>query len=221
MQIGIILLPKFIRPKEIAVQIDTPYNAVENAIFILKPRGNYSTNSPFLKVVAGTKEKWTNELSPLYEGVDAYIEANWEKAWVAAHGAIPANWLDVNWANSISANSIPYDGRTPFTRSEKEAVNAVCECELTLDILWAGVEGMGWRPTSRRIPSHSEILDFYRSFHSNNCEPFDATMLALQLTLYDKEDGLFISEDKAADLLNAALLDLDLLEKSAVQANNF
>lgn len=187
------------------MQIATPFNAIENAIFILKPGGNYSTSRPFLKVVAGTKEKWRSELLPLYGGVDAYIEANWEKAWITAHGSIPANWLDVNWADSISANSIPYDGRTPFTEHEKEAVSAVSECGLTLDILWAAVEGMGWRPASRRIPSHTEILDFYRSFDSNNYETFDATMLALQLTLYDKEDGLVISEDKATDLLNSAL----------------
>lgn len=188
------------------MQIATPFNAIENAIFIVKARGNYSIGSSFLKVVAGTKKEWKNEIFPLYGGVDAYIEANWEKAWITAHGAIPANWLDVSWADSIRANSILYDGRAPLTELEKEAVNAVSQCGLTLDILWAAVEGMGWYPASRRIPSHSEILDFYGSFESNNYESFDATLLALQLTLYDKEDGFVISEDKATDLLNAALL---------------
>lgn len=188
------------------MQIDSSFNAIENAIFIVKARGNYSIGSSFLKVVAGTKKEWKNNIFPLYGGVDAYIEANWEKAWITAHGAIPANWLDVSWADSIRANSIPYDGRIPFTEPEKEAVNAVSQYGLTLDILWAAVEGMGWYPASRRIPSHSEILDFYRSFESNNYESFDATLLALQLTLYDKEDGFVISEDKATDLLNAALL---------------
>lgn len=196
-----------------SMQLERQFNAIDNAILIVKPFGDYRRHVPYLKIVAGTKEEWTEKIFPQYGGTDTYVAVECESKWTQLHGKVPENWFNVNWAEYMLADSIPYDGIKPLTRPEREAVSDLSQCDLTLDILWAAIEGMGWRPTSSKEPLQEQIREFYLQWRSDNSEPPDATRLALMLTLYDRESGLAASEAKAEKMMMAALSDLPGFEQ--------
>lgn len=57
------------------------------------------------------------------------------------------NDLEVSWAETLFADSIPYDGKAVLSADELDVVSRAIDFgDFTLDMLWLIVDCLGWRP---------------------------------------------------------------------------
>ncbi|WP_163055105.1 hypothetical protein [Acidithiobacillus ferrooxidans] len=82
------------------------------------------------------------------EATEAFLKAAANDAWTTKYGEpVPESaledWLDPE--TTPASCLLPYDGTISLTKEESSAIAAV-DGDLTMDMVWLVVEGLGWRP---------------------------------------------------------------------------
>ncbi len=79
---------------------------------------------------------------------EVFLKAAAREAWLAKYGeAIPECALE-DWRDpetTLASCLLPYDGTVSLTEEESRAIAAV-DGDLTMDMVWLVIEGLGWRP---------------------------------------------------------------------------
>lgn len=82
------------------------------------------------------------------EAIEAFLKEAARNAWQAKYGEpIPDSALE-NWRDpetTLASCLLPYDGTVPLTEEESSAI-AADHGDLTMDMVWLVIEGLGWRP---------------------------------------------------------------------------
>ena len=82
------------------------------------------------------------------EATEAFLKAAARDAWQAKYGEpIPDSALENSRdpETTLASCLLPYDGTVPLTEEESSAIAAE-HGDLTMDMVWLVVEGLGWRP---------------------------------------------------------------------------
>ena len=82
------------------------------------------------------------------EAIEVFLKESARNAWQAKYGElIPDSALE-NWRDpetTLASCLLPYDGTVPLTKEESSAI-AADHGDLTMDMVWLVIEGLGWRP---------------------------------------------------------------------------
>lgn len=82
------------------------------------------------------------------EATEVFLQAAARDAWQAKYGKpIPDSALENSRdpETTLASCLLPYDGAVPLTEEESSAI-AADHGDLTMDMVWLVIEGLGWRP---------------------------------------------------------------------------
>lgn len=89
----------------------------------------------------------------------ALAEETANRLWLEKYGEPMPPEVDGQWAQTLAASAIPYDGNVKLTDAEWQRVcGLTANCDITLDMLWFVVEGLGWRP-GRPVPKTDPLWE--------------------------------------------------------------
>jgi hypothetical protein len=117
----------------------------------------------------------------------AWAEKSAAGAWQAKYGP-SATTIEVLWPETVSAGAIPHEGSIQLAASEMAAIRAMNleGIDRSLPILWAMVEGFGWRPGAMSAGQRPQWFTYQiRPFmdYSASEDPEGALEIALDLMM--------------------------------------
>lgn len=82
------------------------------------------------------------------ESTSTFLEAAARDVWQAKYGEPIPKCALTDWRNpetTFASSLLPYDGTVSLTEDESNAI-AADHGDLTMDMVWLVIEGLGWRP---------------------------------------------------------------------------
>lgn len=183
------------------------FDVVGHAVLIVQVAGCEGIRWPSLKVLAGRQQDWRHDANGVRRSVEDYVRGHVLPVWEGRFGPIGADLaLEGCWAQHFKADGMAYDGRVQLAPAEQRVINLAGACDVPIGLVWAMIEGLGWRPGMSaygRLPSSSEIRSLYEWWDHND-DPEYAVTQAVWMATFDRRRSNADADRLIASLLDAA-----------------